>query len=186
MNTLRDYATSILWQLPPSIAHRVFLAGGALRAFLDGTTVKDYDLFFANREDYEAAVATMRALGWEELPESYPGAPQFLSPKGLVFNLVGFAFLPLAEQLRRFDFRCCAIGAYIPKGHMDSQVTFLHGAFADCIERRLVLQSNNGTERERKRIRHYTEDYGYTVALGCYGDVDALLASFPPGHGGYG
>lgn len=155
--------------LPASVRATAILAGGALRAIFDRTDVKDYDLFFRNREDYEDALSTLLGLvdytdasGWRIEGElgSY-GTAMLISPAGLQFNLIGFVFAEREEHLKLFDFRCCRIMLYQVGG-----VVYRHaepGAIEDAIEKRLVVLSNNGEERTIRRIEHYINDYGYRL-----------------------
>ncbi len=150
-------------ELPASVAASAILAGGALRAFYDGSEVKDYDLFFRTNHDYCLADLALAAAGWERVPNPNSNANNFRAPSGKLVNLVGFAFGTAAEQIERFDFRCCALSAWLS----DSIVCTLNdpAAIDDAEEKLLVVRNNNGTERTMKRIAHYVEDYGYTVVI---------------------
>lgn len=162
------YAFAVFCLLPDAVASTAILGGGALRAFFDGTTVKDYDLFFRSKADFDAALIEM--LASEAFEEDFAatvsklsGAPVFTHlATGRQFNLVGFYFGTPEEQVARFDFRCCAIAAWKDE---DRVMRYLaaEGAIDDATSRRLVIVNNNGTERTIRRAAHYAEDYGYAI-----------------------
>ncbi len=47
--------------LPDAVSATAIIGGGALRAFFDGSKVKDYDLFFRTKADFDAALIEMHA-----------------------------------------------------------------------------------------------------------------------------
>ncbi len=150
-------------ELPESIRRTAILAGGALRAEYDGSNVKDYDLFFRSRKEYEAALdALHNAEGWlnEDQYGSY-GTAVFSSPTGRQFNLIGFVFGEPEEHLKLFDFLCCRIAVFFCDGRLVYHAE--PGAVSDAMSRCLRVMSNNGVDRTIKRIEHYMEDYGYKL-----------------------
>lgn len=161
-------------ELPESVRKAAILAGGALRAVYDGSKVKDYDLFFRTKEDYEAAISALAALvkydadfvlapgSWQigERLGSY-GTANFISPSGRLFNLIGFVFGEPREHLQLFDFLCCRMAVFFLDGHLVFHAE--PGALPDAMSRRLRVMSNNGVDRTIKRIEHYMEDYGYKL-----------------------
>lgn len=156
------YVRGIFEMLPQSCRPLVIVGGGALRAYFDGTRVKDYDLFFRSALDYATTARTLVQNGWTELPAPN-GTRIFRSPTGEYFNLIGFVFGPPLDHAERFDFRCCAMVAWV-----ESETYFFHsadGAITDALARSLVVRNNNGTERTLRRINHYRHDYGYSVVL---------------------
>lgn len=161
-------------ELPESVRRAAILAGGALRAVYDGSKVKDFDLFFRTKEDYEAAISALAALvkcdaDFEPEPGSWRigehlgsyGTANFISPTGRLFNLIGFVFGEPLEHLALFDFLCCRMTVFQSNGRPVFHAE--HGAVEDASARRLTVLSNNGTERTIKRIEHYMEDYGYKL-----------------------
>ena len=161
-------------ELPESVRRAAILAGGALRAVYDGSKVKDFDLFFRTKEDYEAAISALAALvkhdaDFEPEPGSWRigehlgsyGTANFISPTGRLFNLIGFVFGEPLEHLALFDFLCCRMAVFQSNGRPVFHAE--HGAVEDASARRLTVLSNNGTERTIKRIEHYMEDYGYKL-----------------------
>lgn len=163
MAGLYGYAYSILAQLPYAAACRAILAGGALRAYFDKTEVKDYDLFFRSEGDFNNSLDAFRA----DTGFSYQGEAgrtfEFVSLKtGRRFNLIGFAFGTPQETIARFDFRCCAIAAWLDGDRLVRSIVD-EGAQEDATARRLVIRNNNGVERTVRRARHYADDYGYTL-----------------------
>jgi len=157
-------ATAALDELPLRVRLLAILGGGALRASFDGTTVKDYDLFFRSDEDFLDTIAVlMEAPKWIPIPSKTPGRHYtFRSPQGREFNVIGIFFGSPKDHIDRFDFRCCGIAAWFG---LDGTPHFQASpeALKDCIEKRLVVRNNNGTERTLARIKRY-EAYGYTYA----------------------
>lgn len=172
------YIRAILAELPEGVADTAILAGGALRAFYDGTPVKDYDLFFSNKEDFAAARIALAAAWPDDLPFECRGAWTHTAPSGKQFNLVGFCFGSAVETIERFDFRCCGIAGWL-EGHVVCS-TALEGAIGDAEAKLLVIRNNNGDERTERRVDHYVEDYGYTVELPLEDPLDAVLDDGAP------
>lgn len=164
------YAKQIFDILPEAARGFAIVGGGALRAYFDRTTVKDYDLFFRCLADYSTVLAVLKHAGWEELPAP-AGTSALLSPCGKLFNLIGFAFGSPREHIERFDFRCCAIAAWYDTYGV---LHMIHdeGAIADAIQRRLVVRNNNGTGRTVQRIVRYQGLYGYSLDVPEVDDSD--------------
>ncbi|WP_408953197.1 hypothetical protein [Lysobacter sp. Hz 25] len=166
--TFRAYAAAILAVLPKGAREVSILAGGALRAYYDGTPVKDYDLFFRNHGHYLRAVNEMSAAGFTHL-RKVGGSEGWLSPCGKEFNLVSLVYGEPLDHVGRFDFRCCQLAAYFVvnaggiRGATELRTVMANQARVDCRKKRLKLQNNNGTERTAKRIEHYENDYGYSL-----------------------
>lgn len=186
--SITDYVRAILEELPEHIRERVIIAGGCLRAFYDGTTVKDYDLFFRSVQDYLAADRALADLAhssdsaaWIENFDVAAATAEFISPTGKRFNLVGFAFGEVEEQLSRFDFLCCAMAAWQEPNGMVCFVP-VEGSIEDATAKRLTVRVSNGDERTLRRIARYENDYGYAVDLGDtavpLGTREAVLRQF--------
>lgn len=156
-----EYAQDILSRLPQPARGIAILGGGALRAFFDGTAVNDYDLFFRSDQDYLDARGALVAAGWSRELSVEGRQARFLAPDGSEWNLVGFDFGTPQWHVGRFDFRCCALVAW-----MEGDTARFHAddwAIDDCHDRVITVRNNNGTERTLKRIAHYMADYGYTL-----------------------
>lgn len=169
-----EFAREVFAELPERIRELPILGGGALRALFDGTEIKDYDLFFRNHDEYLITARALEEEGWEFLGFSggSVGASEWQSPSGRMFNLVDFYWGTPLDHAERFDFRCCAMVAFIVGG----EVSYFADVNAedDATSRLLVLRWNNGDERTIKRIQHYVNDYGYTL-------VDAEVGAAEPG-----
>lgn len=160
--TPAGYAESILRKLPASVQTLPILGGGALRAYFDGTPVKDYDLFFRSHEDFAAVEAAFRNDFGFFPSASNNGALTFYDRDGNEWNLIGFAFGDETEHFNRFDFRCCAMVAWLtPEG----TACFASDTYAiqDAETKALYVRNNNGTERTLRRIARYVEVYGYAL-----------------------
>lgn len=149
--------------LPQSVRDTAILAGGALRAIYDKTEVKDYDLFFRTRDDYNEAIAVLQDLtGWRLLDIQGSGnTVVFRSIDGHLFNLIGFVFGSPTDHLKLFDFRCCRMALYAEGGTLRFIAEPL--ACFDAEMKWITVLSNNGEERTLRRIEHYTTDYGYRI-----------------------
>lgn len=194
-----DALMGVMNALPTDVLHKSILAGGAVRAVFDGTEVKDYDLFFRSKED-AAHVESWFLRHAEFVPEeSYPTAFAHRL-NGKLFNLVLFGFGEPIDILDSFDFRACQIAYSWPADADGMVLTQAPMAVSDAIEKRLFVVNNNGNERTLKRIKHYVEDYGYTLEVPVDATkvdielkldvVRAALASMPRSGrgstGGYG
>lgn len=165
MQTLNGYAAEILCELPACARPLCILGGGALRAFYDGTTPKDYDIFFRSYEDFVVVMDLLIfVLNWPLDSTSPLQAPSFTAPSGHVFNLIGFAYAGPEEQASRFDFRCCQMVAWADT-YGAINVHLCEGAEDDAKAKVLTVMNNNGTDRTIGRIQRYVEKYGYTVAF---------------------
>jgi len=176
---LAEYVEEVLSELPPAIRSLCILGGGALRAFFDGTTVKDYDLFFANNDDFEAA---LHAVG--DGPRfTYDGnagrTVTFRSDSGMDFNLIGFAFGSARDHAAAFDFRCCQMVAWIEEDSGEVRFYAEPGAEDEATRRILTVVNNNGTDRTEERITRYSQVYGYVPNLEGFENVKLYLASKP-------
>lgn len=163
--TAEQHARSLFDVLPAEVRHLVILGGGSLRAFYDGTEIKDIDCFFKCSADYYYVSNVLDDMpGWtsEDAPT---GIRNFRSPCGRLVSLIGFEFGTVDEHVRRFDLRCCAMAAVFLKKYDEVVVCYydLAEVVRDCTEKLLFVLNNNGTERTIRRITHYVEDYGYTL-----------------------
>lgn len=185
--------------LPQSVRDTAILAGGALRAIYDKTEVKDYDLFFRTREDYEAAIMVLSGLvkmddNFEYTADSWRigehlgsyGTANFISPDGRLFNLIGFVFGSPTDHLKLFDFRCCRMALYAEGGTLRFMAEPL--ACFDAEMKWITVLSNNGEERTLRRIEHYTKDYGYRIPPHYTSPKEYVkrIPVAPRGGGGYG
>lgn len=178
--------------LPDAVSATAIIGGGALRAFFDGSKVKDYDLFFRTKADFDAALIEMHASEFfHEDDSNHPMAPVFTHiATGKVFNLIGFGLGTPEEQIARFDFRCCAIAAWKDENRVVRYVA-AEGAIHDASHLLLNFVNNNGTDRTVRRATHYAEDYGYTVeGIGAASPtfathVRSRVSRIPVSTGGY-
>lgn len=166
--------------LPLVVANRCHLAGGALRAAIDGTAVKDYDLFFPSVDDYLLAVEAMELIPGVTRVDAPPQTSGFRLPSGELFNLVGFRFYNDPWSIAQaMDFRCCGIAAWAYDAHLAPDTAFVSlsispGAIDDCFDRVLVPQVNQPDTRVLSRIARY-EAYGYHM----HPDFASLRAAAP-------
>lgn len=153
---------NVMQTLPDDVREKSILAGGAVRAVFDGTATKDYDLFFRSAKD-ASHVESWFLRHAEFVPEeSYPTAFAFRRD-GRLFNLVMFGFGQPVDIIAGFDFRACQLAVEFPATAPRGTLVPGPHAATDALMRRLVVVNNNGDERTLKRIKHYVEDYGYTL-----------------------
>ena len=165
--------------LPPLVREDAILAGGALRALFDGTKIKDYDIFFRSEEAYASANILMsQSPDFVQLPDAGRTTQWQHKTTKDVINLIGFAFGTPEETIGRFDMRCCHMALYF-RG--DTPVFLCRPeAEQDCYAKRLVVLTNNGTERTLRRIDHYVEDYGYKLDLSVVDHLQPEEDIVPP------
>jgi len=186
------YIFAIFATLPDAVSSTAILGGGALRAFFDGSKVKDYDLFFRSKADFDAALIEMQASEFfREEAGNHVLSPLFVHIEtGKEFNLIGFGLGTPEEQIARFDFRCCAIAAWKDENRVVRYVA-AEGAIHDASHLLLNFVNNNGTDRTVRRATHYAEDYGYTVdGIGAtsptfHTHVRTRVSRIPVSTGGY-
>lgn len=155
-----------------------FIAGGALRAHFDGTPVKDIDVFFRTEAMFKDAVADALADLTMDFVETRGRTYVFHHMSGREVNLIGFGFCSMEETIDRFDFRCCRMAACLLD---DDHVLYAmdDDAAVDATKRRLVVLQNNGDARTERRIRHYIDDYGYSIDLSVTDHLDSEESEFP-------
>ncbi|MEN3032953.1 hypothetical protein, partial [Chromobacterium amazonense] len=90
--TAEQHARSLFDVLPAEVRHLVILGGGSLRAFYDGTEIKDIDCFFVSLASYTYVAAYLSGRNdWTS--EAAPnGIRNFRSPEGHLVSLIGFEF----------------------------------------------------------------------------------------------
>jgi len=161
--TLYQHAHTLYNHFPFVLRPFIILGGGCLRAYHDGTAIKDIDCFFRNKGDYEdTRVELGRSRDYVLRKDGGRFCEYTYLPDGMVINLVGFEFGSPREHLERFDFRCCQFVAWWT-AQGDLHVDYNLDAPNDAQDKLLYIVNNNGTERTLRRIRHYVEDYGYTL-----------------------
>lgn len=150
--------------LPQVFRDRAILAGGALRAFHDGTPVKDWDFFFRNPVDYVACISALDPA--YEFPDVLPTTFRELH-EGKVLNLIGFRFGAPEEIIAKFDFVCCMHAAWY---HPAGSLQVIHGEFSRYDAERKILMLNAYEARHimEQREAHYVHDYGYTSCIRDY------------------
>lgn len=160
---LSDYALSVYGKMPAGLSALAFLAGGTFRSFLDGTNVKDHDLFFASHADWQMAVNFFR---WtpEFVETTKPGEqsyPSFQRGDETPFNLIGFRFYRRIEDLASsFDFRCCGFAAEMVDPET-VEVFSVDGAATDAADRVLTFLNHQHIDRVIRRMDRYVDQYGY-------------------------
>lgn len=88
-----------------------WLAGGALRSLLDGTELKDYDLFFKSKENLSEARGILIGLGAKLVFECPKHELVTYHYKNMKIQLVTLEFYPnLDICLNTFDINACRIG----------------------------------------------------------------------------
>lgn len=156
--------------LPQVFRDRAILAGGALRAFHDGTPVKDYDFFFRNAVDYNVCADELNS----GVHQSSDPAPKTFHAmhEGKLLNLIGFRFGTPEEIIAKFDFVCCMHAAWYHAAwyHPAGSLQVIHGEFSRYDAERKILMLNAYEARHimEQREAHYVHDYGYTSCIRDY------------------
>lgn len=160
-SSLREYVWKLFDCIPSGAVEVSIIGGGALRSYWDGTPVKDIDLFFRSHADFLRALEAFHSdMRFFEVLSS-DGTRDFVTALGERFSLIGFGFGEPEDQMLRFDFRCCAVVAWIN----DGSLFILEDAEAarDAALKLLYIRNQHGTNRTMRRIEHYVEDYGYEL-----------------------
>ena len=141
------------------------LAGGFIRAKVDGTSSKDTDVFFENQQDYEhtGSYLATQSNSYFELDTGEDSKQRntrtFKSIQdGELINLVGFNYCksPI-DLLESFDFDCVA--AAFKNGKLYHSTKFYTAADAKFISLRTVINPY----RTQYRVEKYLKVYGYTL-----------------------
>lgn len=180
-----EYVREVFRSAPAGVDVLAMLAGGALRAFFDGTPVKDYDLFFCSMDDYDTArwLFTRDPRFFEPgSVETPPNTRVFRdATTGREWNLVGFDFQPtLGALVMGFDFTCCAMAAEIVSADGSVEFCAAEHAVEDALRKVLRPQTKKPLPRTIARIRRYRR-YGYRLARPFF----RAWAACPEGRGGY-
>jgi hypothetical protein len=187
-SALHDHALSIFRKMPAGTGALAFIAGGCFRSFIDGTSTKDYDLFFASHGDWSLAVQFFR---WDSRFKEItkPGEeafPSFTNGVDAPFNLIGFRFHKNARSLAAsFDFRCCGFAAeMVDIENVD--VFAVDGAINDATDRVLNFLNHQHIDRVMRRSNRYTTQYGYRLSDQFVADL-SICRSLPvdTSAGGY-
>lgn len=178
-NQLQEFLRPAFSVLPAPVRANAMLGGGALRAFYDGTAVKDYDLFFASCEEFARACAYLRRSAHfeETTAENETQFPSFSfdseDGRTFVFNLIGFRHLPnLSELAMSFDFTCVAHAAAWPE-HIGLTVVSVGTAIGDARDRVLRFQRRQTFGRASRRAKRYFDAYGYRPCNTFYVDLES-------------
>lgn len=157
-----QYALYLYNTLPAGVRPLAFIAGGCFRSLYDGTPVKDIDLFFASRADFNAALRCFEASSiFTELPSGCGGCPIFTDGVNPPVNLVGFRFhATLRALVLDFDLTCITCGAAMTEPGVVE--TFALAEFhSDASNKRLRFNKVQNYCRAIRRLTRY-EGYGYT------------------------
>jgi len=159
---LYQHAQSLYNLFPEHWRSHIILGGGCLRACFDKTPIRDIDCFFRSEGAYRLIRKSALSTSGFVFAKGNARYCEFWRSGGYIINLVGFVFGDEDDHLYRFDFRCCQFVAwYDDEGCLKTD--YIVPADKDAREKLLYIQNNNGTERTLRRIRHYVEDYGYSL-----------------------
>ncbi|WP_029632066.1 hypothetical protein [Zavarzinella formosa] len=147
-----------------------FLAGGAITSLFTNRKIRDYDLYFKNKESFLDAVAWMYEDNcW--CVSVTPRAITFIEDNETVYQLMSFAWFETSQQIfDKFDFTCCMAAIDLESGEFTR-----HGDFIRDLAKR-ELRFNHGTEfplGSAMRIKKY-QSRGYTIEDSEY--LKVLLA----------
>jgi hypothetical protein len=169
---IEEFVRKVTSTVPHFVGSSAIIAGGCLRTFFDGTSIKDIDLFFPCYGIYVVAKKEMEdSPDWElvdgldsEASSKYPSYRYKVDPTFPVVNLIGFRFGgTIKEVVSTFDIRCCAMGASVQP---DDTVLFdqVPGATADAAQRLITIINPQPWVRTKKRVTKYRDEYGYRLA----------------------
>lgn len=169
-NTTREafdeYARGLYASLPPAVAARSMIAGGALRAFYDQTEVKDYDLYFQSKADMDAVDAAFAAGGYELIFRCPLGLlVTYRDAYGMKYQVIGLAFFNSpAEVIHTFDITA---SQFAVRQHPSGEIEVAEGFFAveHALQKKLAIHALPYPAASLKRVGKYIEK-GYS------GDAD--------------
>lgn len=152
-------AKGLIGNLPET----AMLAGGALTSFYSKKPIKDYDLYFRNRQDFEDAIHQMYEMNYWCVSVT-PRAVTFVMgadvSKRDVVQLMHFDWFESPSAIfNSFDFTVCMCAVDVKSGAVTSHERF----FSDLCRRELVF--NSETEfpiASALRVVKYQER-GYTI-----------------------
>jgi hypothetical protein len=136
-----------------------FLAGWAITSLFTNRKIRDYDLYFKNKERF------LDALRWTYDAGSWcvaitPRAITFIDNNEIVYQLMSFAWFETAEQIfDRFDFTCCMAAI-----DLESDALLRHKDFIRDLAKR-SLRFNHTTDfpiGSALRVKKY-QSRGYTI-----------------------
>jgi hypothetical protein len=136
-----------------------FLAGGAITSLFTNRKIRDYDLYFKNRESFIEAVHAMYDDGcW--CVAITPRAITFIENNEAVYQLMSFSWFETAEQIfDKFDFTCVMAAV-----DLETKEFFRHRDFIRDLAKR-NLRFNHHTEfpiGSALRVRKY-QSRGYSM-----------------------
>ena len=130
-----------------------YLAGGAITSTFTGKPIKDYDLYFKDKDSFIEAVDMAYSCSWFCLAQTERAIT--FSDNGTVVQMMSFDFFPTAQSIfDKYDFTCC-MGAI----DLETKEFFRHPSFLTDIAKR-VLKFNHGTEfplASAMRVKKYRE-----------------------------
>lgn len=155
--SLESFILEVYTVLPKAIRKKCFIGGGCLRAFFDGTPIRDIDVFFQCRDDFELAVGLVTGEGWKRLQTGSTSFPSF-QHAGLTFNFIGFRYMESHQALAlSFDFRCCAMTSCFDEVPL---FYFAPSSQEDAREKKLIPLNIQSIDRLSRRVEKY-KAYGY-------------------------
>lgn len=136
-----------------------FLAGGAITSLFTNRKIRDYDLYFKNKNAFIEAVRGRYEDGcW--CVAITPRAITFIENNQTVYQLMSFSWFQTAEQIfDKFDFTCVMAAI-----DLDTKEFFRHRNFIRDLAKR-KLRFNHRTEfpiGSALRVRKY-QDRGYSM-----------------------
>ncbi len=135
-----------------------FLAGGAITSLFANRKIRDYDLYFKNKEAFEAVRGMYEDGCW--CVAITPRAITFIENNATVYQLMSFSWFRTADQIfDKFDFTCVMAAI-----DLETKEFFRHRDFLRDLAKR-KLRFNHRTEfpiGSALRVRKY-QDRGYSM-----------------------
>lgn len=115
-----------------------YLAGGCVRGVFSGEPIKDFDIFFRDRDHFDACLERLKDGGDSPTFTTTDTAWTHKHEDGYFYQLICAEFGEPSDVIRKFDFTCC-MGAFDPvfKAFTLDDLFLKH-----CAQRRLVFNAN--------------------------------------------
>ena len=115
-----------------------YLAGGAVRAVFTSEPVKDFDIFFRSREDFDRCLEAIGSTPDDSVTFTQTDTAWTHNDGKMLYQLICAEFGEPAEVIKKFDFTCC-MAAWTGKEFILDDLFLKH-----CAQRRLVFNPNAG------------------------------------------
>lgn len=115
-----------------------YVAGGAVRSVFAGEAIKDFDIFFENRDAFDDCLEKLAEDGDSPSFTQTETAWTHVDGTGMCYQLICAEFGRPEEVIAKFDFSCC-MGAWVDSGFILDPLFMKH-----CAQRRLVFNANAG------------------------------------------